>query len=66
MSKRREYTREEQELLDYMVTRIGQKEVDKFAQLILDQGRSVGELPEREDEPTIVVDNGVTLTEGKP
>jgi hypothetical protein len=50
------YTREEQELLDFMATRIGQEKVDKFAELILEQARMVGELV-RVDEP-VIVDNG--------
>jgi hypothetical protein len=56
MSKRN-YTRDEQEILDLVARSEGREFVDKFAHLILEQARSVGELPEEEDE-AVVVDNG--------
>ena len=57
------YTPEEQEILDLVARTRGQEVADKWAELILDQARSVGVLAEAEDEgdEPIVVDNGVTL-----
>jgi hypothetical protein len=56
MSKR-DYTAEEWEILELVARSRGWKLVNKFAHLILEQARSVGELGEPEDEP-VVVDNG--------
>jgi hypothetical protein len=54
------YTREEQEILDLVAKSRGQEMVDKFAHLILEQARAMGELAEEEDEP-IVIDNGMSF-----
>jgi hypothetical protein len=60
MSKRRDYTAEEWEILELVAKSRGWEMVNKFAQLILEQARSVGELGEPEDEPTIVDSGGET------
>lgn len=45
------YTREEQAILDEIARQRGQDWVDKNAELILDQARSYGVLPERSVDP---------------
>jgi hypothetical protein len=53
MSKR-DFTADEQEILDLVARSEGREFVEKFAALILDQARALGELGEEEDEPTVV------------
>jgi hypothetical protein len=55
--RKRDYTAEEQEIIDFVAKSQGREFAEKNAHLILEQARRVGELGEEEDEP-IVVDNG--------
>lgn len=48
MSTDKKYSAEEQRILDTLARTRGQEWVDAHAELILDQARSMGQLPERE------------------